>query len=280
MIYELKMPPIKKEKAVSIGRPETGGTSKNYDIDGQILVVAEKVFHSLYGAMILKDMSVALCTFQSAVEFVKTRRVDIAILDSCADGERGLKLLREIKFLSPKTPVIFVTEKAFPDFSREAYRSGARDFMEKPINMNELCRRVGNLFEIIKTSKEKRRPFFPERELSSVEITSYKPNFIIRTIRYMEDNLSSKISLEGIAREANYSKYHFCRMFYRYTGMTPFQFHAVMRIEKSKGLLSHGDIAISQVAEQVGFNDVGPFLRQFKKITGMTPTKYRDRLRR
>jgi AraC-like DNA-binding protein len=51
-----------------------------------------------------------------------------------------------------------------------------------------------------------------------------------------------------------------------------------MRIEKAKKLLEKAELIISDVASDSGFNDTSSFIKQFKKITGMTPAGYRKSL--
>lgn len=253
------------------------------NVPGKILVIAEREFYDLYQSLFPEGSYLQLCTPYEAIDQVKGRQFDLVLIDSGLDSGGALNLLREVKSLAPNTPVIFVGEKGTFDSVRQAYRAGARDYIDKPVNIIEMKGNMERLLQLRKTSKEKRSPFIVVQEAQSADsirnLTSDKPAYIIRAIRYIEENLSTKISLGGIAHEANFSKYHFCRIFARYTGMTPFQFTSVMRIEKAKELLIRDDLTVSQIAAQVGFNDLGTFLRQFKKITGITPTKYKHQMR-
>jgi AraC-like DNA-binding protein len=49
-----------------------------------------------------------------------------------------------------------------------------------------------------------------------------------------------------------------------------------LRIEKAKQLMSSTGLSISQVAYEVGFNSVTHFNRTFRKITGSTPTDFKQ----
>jgi len=49
-----------------------------------------------------------------------------------------------------------------------------------------------------------------------------------------------------------------------------------MRIDRAKWLLGHSSLRIHEVAEPCGYNDLGHFSRNFKKLTGTTPGDYRD----
>ncbi|CAM3813265.1 helix-turn-helix domain-containing protein [Marinicrinis lubricantis] len=48
------------------------------------------------------------------------------------------------------------------------------------------------------------------------------------------------------------------------------------RIERAKKLISEERVTVNEAAEHSGFNDVGTFIRTFKKIEGITPGKYKD----
>jgi AraC-like DNA-binding protein len=54
------------------------------------------------------------------------------------------------------------------------------------------------------------------------------------------------------------------------------QFVASRRIAKAKQLLQRVDLTIATVALRVGYNDVNDFIRQFKKLTGKTPSQFRE----
>lgn len=94
-------------------------------------------------------------------------------------------------------------------------------------------------------------------------------------ITYIEENLHSALELDGLAQKANLSKFHFCRTFKRHTGLNPMKYVAALRIDRAKELLKQDGISVSSIASQVGFRDLSNFIRQFKKVTGVTPSRYR-----
>jgi len=255
-------------------------------ITGTMLVIADSAFHELYRSFSMKGVQMDICTHKESIEHLQQYRVpvDLVILDCGLEVSGALRLLKEMKTLNPGIPVIFLTDNKSVSSVKEAYRAGARDFIEKPVNFFELRDTVQNLLKIKRTSREKRSPFINSRDSeekgAAKTLTTGKPAYIIRAVRYIEDNLTEKISLDRLAKEANLSKFHFCRVFFRHIGMTPLQFTAFMRVEKAKELLARGDLNVSIVAVQVGFNDLGTFLRQFKKLTGVTPTVFKNTLKK
>jgi len=249
-----------------------------------IVVITDKAFHELYRSFPLKGERVKECTPKEAPNFVKKYQADLILLDCGFEVEKGLRLLKEIKALCPDVPIIFLTDETSNNYAVEAFREGARAFMGKPANIFELQDTIEELLKIKRSSKEKRSPFIPAHGTGPEEpiqtITTDKPACILRAVRYIEENFSDKISLDMLAKEAILSKYHFSRLFSRHTGMTPLKFTTFMRMQRAKELLKRADLNVSIIATQVGFNDLGTFIRQFKKHTGVTPNIYRNSLRK
>ena len=104
---------------------------------------------------------------------------------------------------------------------------------------------------------------------------STMPETFAYLIKYIEHNFSSDLTLDFLAEFSSMSKYHLCREFKKYTGMTPIQFLIYTRIENAKFLLKHTDLPIGRIAAQTGFMDLNNFNNQFKKHTGCTASHFR-----
>lgn len=94
-------------------------------------------------------------------------------------------------------------------------------------------------------------------------------------IRFIEENLSDRITLEDIARAGNMSKSHLNEWFRTVTGMTPYEYLLVTRIERSVELLRATDMTVLSISEACGFSNLANFNKAFKKRTGLTPQAYR-----
>ena len=92
-------------------------------------------------------------------------------------------------------------------------------------------------------------------------------------LEYMRQNISEPIRLEALAKQCSVSSAHFCRLFRQITGTTPGQYLTTLRLHQAAALLRRTDRSISQIAAEVGFDDVGYMSRCFKKQFGMTPTQ-------
>lgn len=99
---------------------------------------------------------------------------------------------------------------------------------------------------------------------------------INKTIDYIELNVEKPITLEALANVANFSRFHFTRIFQSIVGESPFRFILRLRLEKAATLLlSNQHESISEIAYRFGFSDISIFSRNFRKYFKVSPTQYR-----
>jgi AraC family transcriptional regulator len=98
-----------------------------------------------------------------------------------------------------------------------------------------------------------------------------------RVIEYIMENLEDNPTLEGMAAVVNFSPYHFARLFKAATGLAPHQFVVARRIERAQHLLrTNGELGLAEVAFRSGFANQSHFCLHFKRITGVTPRRFRE----
>jgi len=99
---------------------------------------------------------------------------------------------------------------------------------------------------------------------------------IFRAIDYIELNIDKQFTLEELAQVANFSKFHFHRIFHGLTCETPFQFILRIRLEKAAYLmLADQKKSITEIAYQCGFTDISIFSRNFKLYFKVPASKFR-----
>lgn len=100
---------------------------------------------------------------------------------------------------------------------------------------------------------------------------------INRVIDYIENNLDNELTLEKLSSVANFSQYHFHRIFSAFIGETLNDFIKRKRIEKAASLLlNETEKPISEIAEHCGFNSLSVFCRSFKQRYEISAKKYRE----
>lgn len=94
-------------------------------------------------------------------------------------------------------------------------------------------------------------------------------------IVFMRGNLHRILSLAEIARIAQVSPGHLRRLFKRETSLPPVQYLRALRIERAKELLQNSALSVKEIAAAIGTGDVSHFVRDFKNVSGTTPTVHR-----
>ncbi|MCR4902985.1 MAG: AraC family transcriptional regulator [Butyrivibrio sp.] len=93
---------------------------------------------------------------------------------------------------------------------------------------------------------------------------------------YIQNNLSQSIKVSEIANHFGYNPKYLSHLFVEIKGIPLKQFILSQKIEAANFMLSDKDNTITQISEKLGFSDVHNFARCYKKITGLTPTEYRN----
>jgi len=96
-------------------------------------------------------------------------------------------------------------------------------------------------------------------------------------ITYMQKHFNREINLADLARKTGLSSSSFYRKFYRAFEKSPKQWLLELRIRKAGEFLLRSDKKVFEVAEATGFTDSLYFSRLFHRMTGFTPTEYRQR---
>ncbi|MBO2945698.1 response regulator transcription factor [Paenibacillus sp. F411] len=93
---------------------------------------------------------------------------------------------------------------------------------------------------------------------------------------YIQEHYQKDLSIEEVSEYSHLSISHFCTLFKQSSGYTFVEYLTLCRIEKAKHILRNTSVKVYQVAPLVGYQDPRYFTQVFKKVTGHTPTEYRE----
>jgi transcriptional regulator GlxA family with amidase domain len=99
-----------------------------------------------------------------------------------------------------------------------------------------------------------------------------------RVVRFVNDNIDSKLTWDDIADEIGMDRYAFGRRFKLTTGITPHQYVIRCRIRKAMKLLAHGRLGLADIALEVGCSCQSHFTTLFRDHVGTTPGEFRRRV--
>ena len=98
-----------------------------------------------------------------------------------------------------------------------------------------------------------------------------------RVIELMQGDPSRNFSLERMAQSVNLSAPYFCFLFKSITGVPPAKYLKSLRMQQSTVLLTTTFLSVKEIVRHVGFADDSHFVRDFKRMYGVTPSEYRSR---
>lgn len=94
--------------------------------------------------------------------------------------------------------------------------------------------------------------------------------------RYLRDNYHQKITNETLSKTMHFHPNYISRALKQTIGLTPAEFLSQYRMEEAEKRLVDSDLTISEIAENVGFQNVYYFSTSFKKYSGLSPMAYRQ----
>ncbi len=100
-------------------------------------------------------------------------------------------------------------------------------------------------------------------------------NLIIRIVHYSDEKIQVKHSAY-IAGHLHHDYSYLSRIFSETEGITIEQYIIMQKIEKAKELLVYDELNITELAAVLDYSSVAHLSAQFKKVTGMTPTQFKN----
>ncbi len=111
-----------------------------------------------------------------------------------------------------------------------------------------------------------------DRDAARIHIS---PARLARVIDYVDANLHREVALKDLAEVAQFSPFHFSRIFKRATGESPYQFVSARRLQRAMQLLEDGSLPLAELALCCGFSSQAHFTTAFSKAKGVSPGRYR-----
>lgn len=115
------------------------------------------------------------------------------------------------------------------------------------------------------------------KSISEGKSTSSNP-ILVNIIEVIKDNITKKIELGTIAKNAGLSTSSLYRLFKTEMGISPIEFIILEKIKLAKSYLTDKNIYIKNVSYEAGFEDSNYFIRLFKHYEGITPKQYQQLL--
>lgn len=171
------------------------------------------------------------------------------------------------------TALIMLTALSENESKMKGYNLGVDGYMVKPFDPSLLKIRIDN---IIKTRTELKQKFSGEIETDASTLTHSQLDidFISNITELIENNISdAELTANLLCAELGMSSSKLYRKIKQLTDLSPNEFIRTVRLKKAAQLLKLKTFNVSEVADQVGFNDPLYFSRCFKKQFGYSPSR-------
>lgn len=176
---------------------------------------------------------------------------------------------KEVEQVKPRVYELLVM------ISREIINAGAAPevMLEKNQQHFQALHRIGTMDELYGWMEQSAGNLMD----SAAAVGSERFSEVIRwSIRYLHTHYAERITLKDISQKVHLSASYFGKMFKEETGDTFVAYLNRVRIERSKELMLRKRVRLTDVAQAVGFEEQSYFTRVFKRVVGVTPTRYRE----
>jgi YesN/AraC family two-component response regulator len=186
---------------------------------------------------------------------------DLVILDVIMPGIHGTEVLKQIKRLKPKLPVIILTGRSCKDFAIEALKAHADDYIEKPFHVDKFLDTIRKVLAS--------KAVTPKLQAQGVA------GKVAQAKDFIERNFDKKITLDHIADQLCLSPKYFSRIFKQVARIGFNEYRLKVKTRHAAHLLKTTAYTINEISDQLGYMNTESFIRTFKQFFHQTPSAYR-----
>jgi signal transduction histidine kinase/DNA-binding response OmpR family regulator len=201
---------------------------------------------------------------------------DLIVTDIKMPEMSGIEMCNQVKEdeRTSHIPVILLTAYSTKDNQIAGLRKGTDAYVAKPFSIDVLEAQITNLLE----SRRKLREKYSRQillEPKKVTVTDIDEKFLIRVMEIVEKHISDTgFNAEALSKEAGMSRMQLYRKLRGLTDQTVHEFIRNIRLKRAVQLLEAKRMTITEVAYEVGFNDLTYFARCFRKQYQKSPSEY------
>jgi len=200
---------------------------------------------------------------------------DIIISDVMMPEMDGFTLCSKLRsnVITSHIPIIMLTALDNTESKREGLEAGADVYIVKPFDKQLLVTQIQNLLtnrQLLKNRFKEQWDFVEE-----IATTSTDQQFVNRAIKSVEDHMSdASFNVSELVKKMGVSRTLLHMKLRELTGQSTSEFIRTIRLKHAAKLLKQGELNVSEVTYQVGFNDPKYFSKSFKSLFGVTPTNF------
>lgn len=237
---------------------------------------------------------------RQVLELWEREKPDVLILDIEMPGITGLAAAEMIRKKDRRLPIIFLTAFDEFDYARKAITVHALDYILKPYDQGELFSVVDEALDMAEfarsprdsmkaaeeirktaegpeeTGKDTEGPEEIREAAGSPEKEQETPQGQRLVHAYIEAHYMEDLSVQEMSERFSYSEAYFCKRFKQVYGKSFVSYLTEYRIGRAKELLRNETISIRAAGKAVGYPDPNYFAKVFRRVTGKSPSDFRQ----
>ncbi len=211
------------------------------------------------------------------LQLAESNPIDLIISDVMMPKMDGVEMSRALKsnVKTSHIPIILLTARTSSKIQKIGYETGADAYVTKPFDAELLKLQVKNLLKSRENLvlKFKKDILLEPKELT---VVSTDEVFLKNAMEIIEENISDpEFNVNSFTNKIHMSQSVLYRKIKVLTGQSISEFIRTIRLKRASQLLIQTEMAVSDIAYDIGFNDLKYFRRCFKKIFECTPSEYR-----
>ncbi len=210
--------------------------------------------------------------FEKASDFIP----DLIVSDFMMPVMDGLAMLQKVKYNQQTShiPVVMLTAKADFESRLSGIEKGADHYLTKPFEMSELKIRIKSLLDQRARVSEHYRLEFLSGPTSTEKILSADEQFLKKLTQIIDQHLSeSQFSVDKLANEMALSRVQLHRKLKATIGCSASEFVRQYRLKLAHRYLQAQKGTVSEIAYEVGFNNLSYFAKCFKETYKVNPSE-------
>jgi two-component system response regulator YesN len=219
----------------------------------------------------------------SGLELIREKKPDLAFVDIQMPGMGGLELLQSAH--EEQLPTLFIMISGYAEFAyaQKAMFYNAIGYCLKPFSKSELFEAMGKAFLLLEANSKEVKP--ENEEVNAVSATpsgsvTVSNRMVQSMLDYTHEHYTEDISIQNLAELCSINPNYASQLFSQEVGITYSTYLTKLRIKKASQLLTCEELPVASISARVGYHDYFYFAKVFKKITGFTPTAYRNHVSR
>ncbi len=205
---------------------------------------------------------------KAGLELIKKYNPDVILSDIRMPLMGGIELVEKLRKEGNQCKIVFLTAYTDYELMRKAIQLGVRDYVQKPVESNEIRAIFHRLYNELCEEGPVSKPTVKYSEL------------IRDIIDYIEEHYAF-VQLKDLEEHTGFSRFYISKLFTQETGTQFNDYLREVRLKKAAQLLEHSyKLKVYEVSDAVGYQNYKSFSKAFLLKYGITPTEYRKATRK